>query len=339
METFYLPDLGEGLPDAIIVEWHVKVGEEVKMDQTLVTLESAKSTVDIPASFNGKIMKLCGKIDETIPTGSPLIEYENHEVSQEKMGIVGQIGASSHTRLASESPTATSSEKRLSLADRARARQGPLAQNLSDARLAMAKNLKRSQEEVLPVTCGHQACIDSWGSGVDLTAKAIEAIAKACSAEPLLNAHFNRKELTYTLNSHVNVGLAMDFPHGLYVPVIQKAQTLSQAEIRAKINTFKEKGKEKKFTPSDLDQPTILLSNFGPLGTTFATPVVVPPMVAIVGIGKVKEELHLENNVPVVKRFLPIVLTSNHLLITGGEASRFLQALIKNLETNGDSHV
>ena len=57
MNTFNLPDLGEGLPDAEIVEWMVAEGDEVKVDQPLVSMETAKAVVEVPSPFTGKVVK------------------------------------------------------------------------------------------------------------------------------------------------------------------------------------------------------------------------------------------------------------------------------------------
>ena len=59
-KTFNLPDLGEGLPDATIVEWYVKVGDVIKLDENLVSMETAKAVVDVPSPVSGKVLKLAG---------------------------------------------------------------------------------------------------------------------------------------------------------------------------------------------------------------------------------------------------------------------------------------
>ena len=77
MSIFKLPDLGEGLPDAEINQWHVAVGDVVKADQLMVSMETAKAVVDVPAPQSGKIKKLYGNVGDIIQTGAPLIEFES----------------------------------------------------------------------------------------------------------------------------------------------------------------------------------------------------------------------------------------------------------------------
>src|SRR5512141_2797005 len=75
-KTFYLPDLGEGLPDATIVEWAIKEGDVVKLDAPLVSMETAKAVVDVPSPLSGKVTKLHGKNGDVIDTGAALVEIE-----------------------------------------------------------------------------------------------------------------------------------------------------------------------------------------------------------------------------------------------------------------------
>ena len=99
MSIFYLPDLGEGLPDAEIHEWYVKEGDVVKVDQPLVSMETAKAVVDVPSPQAGKILKLHGKTSDIIKTGSPLVEFESTEskksepIAEDKGTVAGNIVA------------------------------------------------------------------------------------------------------------------------------------------------------------------------------------------------------------------------------------------------------
>src|SRR5690348_5354748 len=75
-KTFHLPDLGEGLPDATIVEWLVKEGDSVKLDAPLVSMETAKAVVEVPSPFTGKLLKQHGAAGDVINTGAALAEFE-----------------------------------------------------------------------------------------------------------------------------------------------------------------------------------------------------------------------------------------------------------------------
>ncbi|MFU8877208.1 MAG: biotin/lipoyl-containing protein, partial [Wenzhouxiangellaceae bacterium] len=76
MKTFNLPDLGEGLPDAEIVEWLVAEGDEVKVDDPIVSMETAKAVVEVPSPFDGKVAKFHGQAGDVIKTGAPLVDFD-----------------------------------------------------------------------------------------------------------------------------------------------------------------------------------------------------------------------------------------------------------------------
>src|ERR1700730_10220589 len=80
MSIFKLPDLGEGLAEAEIVEWHVKVGDHVRVDQPMVSVETAKAVVEVPAPFSGIVTVLRGAPGDILPTGAPLIEFDSGTV-------------------------------------------------------------------------------------------------------------------------------------------------------------------------------------------------------------------------------------------------------------------
>ncbi|KFI22514.1 dihydrolipoamide acetyltransferase family protein [Nitrosococcus oceani] len=96
---FKLPDLGEGLTEAEIVEWHVKIGDEIQVDQPLVAVETAKAIVDIPSPHQGRIGKLYGETGDFIQVDDPLVEFETKgaqpppERREDTGTVVGKVEA------------------------------------------------------------------------------------------------------------------------------------------------------------------------------------------------------------------------------------------------------
>src|SRR5713226_3389557 len=80
MSTFRLPDLGEGLAEAEIIQWHVSVGDHVRVDQPMVSVETAKAVVEVPAPFSGIVTALRGAPGDIVPTGAPLVEFDSGTV-------------------------------------------------------------------------------------------------------------------------------------------------------------------------------------------------------------------------------------------------------------------
>ncbi|MGD9592895.1 MAG: biotin/lipoyl-containing protein, partial [Candidatus Berkiella sp.] len=103
MKTFHLPDLGEGLPDGEITKWHVNIGDMIKIDEPLVSIETAKAVVEVPSPYSGKIVKLYGKEGDIIPTGAPLVDVEG-EAKKDTGTVAGEIKVGEE--IIQEKPTA-----------------------------------------------------------------------------------------------------------------------------------------------------------------------------------------------------------------------------------------
>ncbi|KEZ95320.1 branched-chain alpha-keto acid dehydrogenase subunit E2, partial [Xanthomonas vasicola pv. vasculorum NCPPB 895] len=102
-KNFHLPDLGEGLPDATIVEWFVKEGDTVRLDDPLVSMETAKAVVEVPSPFSGTVVKLAGAAGDVIVTGSMLAQFAL-DASQPQRAD-GQDTGHSHGPAPTHSPT------------------------------------------------------------------------------------------------------------------------------------------------------------------------------------------------------------------------------------------
>jgi 2-oxoisovalerate dehydrogenase E2 component (dihydrolipoyl transacylase) len=363
MKIFKLPDLGEGLPEAEIREWHVKVGDEVKTDQPMIAVETAKALVDIPAPYNGKIEKLFGKAGDTIETDKPLVGFVGEDNSSEKVDrgtVVGSISESNVT--ITEDQTITTSNQRhtgITPAVRALARklkvdlqriagndgiitleQVQQAANkqsatkipegygsLSTVKRAMAMSMTKAHQAVAAITITDDVNITAWFKKADVMVKTIRAMCQAVKAEPIVNSHFDSTSLSCKTYKEVNVGIAVDTEHGLFVPVIKDATNLTDQEIRDRIEHFKQLAGTKSIPQEDLKDSTIVLSNFGSFAAKYGTPIIVPPTVVIVGIGRVySSPLVVEEKVQIGK-LLPISISADHRLITGGEITRFLREL------------
>ncbi len=96
MRVFNLPDLGEGLQEAEIVEWHVKPGDSLEADQAMVSMETDKAIVEVPAPFTGKVEKLFGDAGTKIHVGAPLIGFEG--AVADTGTIVGDLATKSNPR-------------------------------------------------------------------------------------------------------------------------------------------------------------------------------------------------------------------------------------------------
>jgi 2-oxoisovalerate dehydrogenase E2 component (dihydrolipoyl transacylase) len=447
-KKFHLPDLGEGLPDAEIVEWHVKVGDVIRLDEPLVSMETAKAVVDVPSPFSGKVTKLAGAAGDVIPTGAMLAEVEldptlpqradaqdtgHHHggghaepapaapVAQELPlppvaaepakassadagTVVGAMQSSDAVR--SETAVAVGGVKAMpavralakklgvelaqvmptggdgvvTLGDVKKAAESGTAKVASAAAAAptrapepvayraptpapttapagsgatppprapasldadepirgvrrnMVRTMSAAHAEVVPTTLMDDADLHAWSPGEDIMARSIRALVVAAQAEPALNSWLNAKEGTLRRHSRVDVGIAVDSPEGLFVPALRNCERLDAQQVRVQLNRLRDGVKNRSLPPEDLTGYTLMLSNFGVFAGKYATPVVVPPCVCIVGAGRLHHQI-----VPVLggletHRIMPLSLTFDHRAVTGGEAARFLRAMIDDLQ-------
>ncbi len=204
---------------------------------------------------------------------------------------------------------------------------------ITGARRAMAQAMVLSRDEIASVTVFDDADVHAWQGRVDMTARIIRALCRGIQLEPALNAMLDPNGLARRVFGHVDLGIAIDVGDKLFVPVIRDAQSKSLLELRAEINRLKQATKDRTLAPEELRDYTITLTNFGTLAGRYATPLVVPPTVAILGTGKVhRDVVATEAGDIEVHARIPLSLTFDHRCITGGEACRFLAAVIKDLE-------
>ncbi|GAA0716971.1 dihydrolipoamide acetyltransferase family protein [Dokdonella soli] len=463
IKTFHLPDLGEGLPDATIVEWLVKEGGSVKLDEPMVSMETAKAVVEVPSPYSGKLLKVHGGAGDVIATGAALAEFEidpkmpqraeaettghhhappkaakgagseapdhkgvvasdeggeivtnnnagradegtvvgamqsSDRVHAEQAMSVGGVKAVPAVRalakklgveLARVTPSgaggvvtlqdvknaATAGTAKIGAVAAADASPGAMRaqpsalspqpstavpaaaqrtavsaagkpmrttpptvtatgqpEQLKGVRRNMARVMAAAHAAVVPTTLSDDADIHAWLPGNDITGRLVRAIVRACKTVPALNAWFDGENLTRTLHPHVDIGIAVDTDDGLFVPALRNADKLDAAGVRAAVNRLRAEVESRSIPPSELSGYTISLSNFGVFAGRYATPVVVPPCVAIIAAGKGRHQM-----TPVMggfesHRVIPLSLTFDHRAATGGEAARFLKAMLDDL--------
>lgn len=205
-------------------------------------------------------------------------------------------------------------------------------EKLRGLRRAMAQSMSLARDNVMNCTLFDDADLHQWQKGEDFTVRLLRAIGAACAAEPALNAWYDGETQSRRLMPRVDVGMAVDTPEGLLVPVIRDVGTRSAGELRAEVDRLKRAARDRTVAPEDLRDFTFMLSNFGMIAGRYATPVVVPPAVAILGAGKLSHDVVAVMGGIEAHLRMPLSLTFDHRCITGGEAARFLAALIQDLE-------
>jgi pyruvate dehydrogenase E2 component (dihydrolipoamide acetyltransferase) len=195
----------------------------------------------------------------------------------------------------------------------------------------MARVMADAHAKVVPTTICDDADLHAWQPGNDITVRLIRSLVSACKAVPALNAWFDGESLTRTLHPHVDIGIAVDTEDGLFVPALRNADVLDAAGVRVALNRIREQVQNRSIPAEELKGYTISLSNFGVFAGRYATPIVVPPCVAIVAAGKLRHEVVAVMGAIQTHRVIPLSLTFDHRAATGGEAARFLKAMLDDL--------
>jgi pyruvate dehydrogenase E2 component (dihydrolipoamide acetyltransferase) len=406
MTTFNLPDLGEGLAEAEIVRWHVKVGDPVKVDQPMVAVETAKAVVEVPSPYSGVIRALHGNPGDMIATGAALVDFDvaaaanprpapakapERPAADDSGTVVGSMPTTNEeefieTAVAGGSSGAPRERVRAAPAVRALAKRlgvdlariagsgrgglitvddvmttsGPTAlhtaatvtalktpataprsvapvaagepEKLRGLRRSMAQSMSMARDSVMQCTLFDDADLHHWAKGQDFTIRLLRAIAAGCRAEPGLNAWFDGEAQSRRLLPRVDVAMAVDAPDGLLVPVIRDVGGRPAEELRRDVDRLKRTARDRTVAAEDLRDFSFMLSNFGMIAGRYATPVVVPPAVAILGAGRLSHDVIAVMGGIEAHLRMPLSLTFDHRCVTGGEAARFLAALMRDLE-------
>lgn len=202
---------------------------------------------------------------------------------------------------------------------------------IKGTRRTMARIMSESHAQVVATSIMDDADIHAWRHGQDITVRLLRSLWAGAQAEPGLNAWYDGKQNMRIIHKGMDVGMAVDTEDGLFVAALRDIHRTTAAELRQAINRLRDNVVARSIPPEDMKDYTIMLSNFGVFAGRYATPIIAPPCVAIVAAGKLRNEV-----VPVlggfeVHRTIPLSLTFDHRAVTGGEAARFLKAMLGDL--------
>lgn len=159
------------------------------------------------------------------------------------------------------------------------------------------------------------------------------ATASALRRHRTMNATIDMESESITLKGKINIGIATSSDAGLVVPVLQDVGTMGLTQISREIAELVEAVRDRLVRPEQLAGGTFTISNFGSFGTWLGTPIIKPPEVAILGIGRVQDKVVAVDGQAVVRPTLPLAVSSDHRLIDGHVMGAFfndLQALLED---------
>ena len=180
------------------------------------------------------------------------------------------------------------------------------------------------------------AFVEKHGVNITYLAFFIKATAEALVSHPNVNASYNAdaKEITY--HEDVNIGIAVDTPQGLLVPVIKKVQDMNLADIAKAITDLADRARNKKLRPDDLSGATFTVTNIGSEGALLDTPVLTPPQAGILGTAAIEKRpvIVTEDGIDsiAIRQMCYLPFTYDHQLIDGADAGRFVTTIKDRIE-------
>ncbi len=450
---FKLPDLGEGIHEAQVVNVMVKEGDTVSEDQMVMEVETDKAAVELPVPYAGVVSKLNVKAGDSVSVGAVLLVVEEAgagrlekraeaaepapkvasapmETVQRRQAAVSiggdGGGASGRSAALAEPPShakggpipaapavrryareqgidlrqvhGTGPGGRIVREDVERFRiagptgqgvvRAPAAQQAEAPAAKAATPVERRPAQVAPmmpaaseplpdfsqwgpirreavpqirktiarqmvrawtlprVTHGdeaditdlesfrreHGAVMIDQGVKLTLTAFVIKAVAGALRQLPVFNASFDEPAGEIIYKDYVHIGVAVDTPKGLMVPVVRDADRKGLMTLSKELKDLADRARDFKLDISAMRGGTFTVTNVGALGGTFATPMINYPEVAILGLGKLAEKPVVRNGQIVVRKMLPLFLSFDHRVIDGADGARFTRAVVAFLE-------
>lgn len=409
---FKLPDIGEGIAEGVIGEWHVKVGDTIKEDADLVQIENDKSVEEIPSPVAGKVTAIVVPEGETAEVGDVLVELEVAEglgnvddsatktpakveektqpapepVAEPTRKVPVEVSVQDHSlpvlampsvrkfarengvelakikgtgrhgqvtkadieqalSLPQDAPVAAPETKTeepvVALPASASAAWPETVEKMSPIRKATANAMVRSVSQIPHVHVFDEVVVDKlWDHrkkykelaatrGVKLTFMAymVKALAVIMKEFPIFNSSVDMQNQTIAYKDYINVGIATDTDHGLFVPNVKHADALSLFGIAEQISNNTAKAKENKLARDDMNHTGMSITNIGSVGGGFFTPIINWPEVAILGMGKITKEAVVVDDEVQIARVLKLSLAFDHRVIDGATAQKAVNRL------------
>jgi pyruvate dehydrogenase E2 component (dihydrolipoamide acetyltransferase) len=176
--------------------------------------------------------------------------------------------------------------------------------------------------------------VNAQRQGVHLTPLpyVVKAVVEGLKAEPYMNASLDMEAGVILLKKRYHIGIGTATPEGLVVTVVRDADRKSITDLAREIAELTERARNRTAAIQELTGSTFTISNYGALGGTFGTPIINPPEVAVLGVGRAREKPVVRDGQVVIRTMLPLSLSFDHRLIDGAISTRFLAKVMACLE-------
>ena len=400
-----VPNIGD-FKNVEVIEVLVKSGQQIKKNDPLITLESDKSSVEVPATDEGKINKIIVKVGDKVSEGSEILSLDSVSKKEESKKTVEVKENIPEKKIVTETPkeiapvvkklskdgvsSASPKVRKFARELGADIVQIPGSQRAGRVTEDDVKKFVRSQvsvnegkveKKVYKDEYPHEAfgevekkdlprvkklsgpqLVRSWTEiphvtqhdEIDITemeqfrttlidnysgdririsplAFITRAVVNALKEYPNFNSSIDPENNKLIFKKYYHVGFAVDTPHGLMVPKIRNVDQLGLKEIYEELKRVSKQCKELKIDKKEFFGGSMTISSLGGIGGNFFTPIINPPEVAILGVGKTFDKIKKVNGQFIVRKMLPISLSYDHRVIDGAEGARFCVHLSKSL--------
>ncbi|WP_428339889.1 dihydrolipoamide acetyltransferase family protein [Mycobacterium sp.] len=373
--TVTLPSLGEDVTEATITRWLVEPGDTVDAETPLLEVATDKVDTEIPSPHAGTVAAILVAENDVVEVGAALAtittapasqpDQEPEPVTAEHKPVTVETTAAPSASTAFGRPTDTDTHTdapSISVATAQPAAAAPPAvtngadtsvEKLPKIRQTIARRMMESLHGAAQLTTVVEADVTSismlrtahkaefqkaTGTKLSFLPFFAKATVEALAEHPVLSASVNTECTEITYHHSVNLGIAVDGPKGLIVPVIRHADRLSIAELAAGIAEVADHVRAGTISPDALTGGTFTITNTGSRGALFDTPILNRPESAILGTGSVVERV-----VPLrdpdgavgfsVRSVMYLSITYDHRVVDGADAARFLTTVRQRLET------
>ena len=219
-------------------------------------------------------------------------------------------------------------------------------QPLSKVRQIIAKNMSQAWQQVAHVTQFDRADVtdleafrqrnkertEAYGAKLTPTVLALKAIITALKTFPQFNASLDAGANEIILKHYYNLGIAVDTERGLLVPVIKDVDRKDILELALELGDISNRARTNKIGLNELQGGTFTITNLGSLGVGEFTPIVNHPEVAIMGLGRAREEATVREGRIEPRLIMPLALSYDHRVIDGADGARFMRKIVDALE-------
>ena len=226
--------------------------------------------------------------------------------------------------------------------------QGDEVRNISSMQKTIARRLAESKQTVphfyvsnevdltdaLALRQQLNSNVGEGGVKISVNDLIVKACALALEKFPDVNSSY--KDGQFIHHQRVNVGIAVDIPNGLVVPVIRDANLKGVRSIARETKTLAEKARAGKLAPDDFSGGTFSVSNLGMMDVTEFVPIINPPEAAILAVASARKTFVPVNGQPVVRDIMPLTVSADHRILYGAMVARFLQEVKRLLQNPYD---